>query len=138
MRLAAVNNRSEAIDVLMQHGADATLASNVVDVGALETAHEAARREREEARQTAAGATKAQGVAWNEGKKSGSNTFSKLFGWLPGVGEKKQQQGRPGPVFYRETFGDLVGVQGGMTALLLAARQGHQAAERSIVQTGRF
>ena len=120
----------------MHHGADATLASNVVDVGALETAHEAARREREEERQTAAGATKAQGVAQNEGEKGGSNAFSKLFGWLPGIGEKKQQQGRPGPVFYRETFGDLVGVQGGMTALLLAARQGHRAAVESLFEAG--
>jgi len=136
LMFAAVNNRSKAIDVLMQHGADATLASNVVDVGALETAHEAARREREEERKTAAGATKAQGVAQNEGEKGGSNIVSKLFGWLPGIGEKKEQQGRPGPVFYRETFGDLVGVQGGMTALLLAARQGHQQAVGSILDAG--
>ena len=61
LMFAAVYNRSTAIDVLLEHGADATLASNVVDVAALETAHEAARREREEERHTKAGATEAQG-----------------------------------------------------------------------------
>ena len=125
LMFAAVNNRSKAIDVLMQHGADATLASNVVDVGALETAHEAARREREEERQTAAGATKAQGVAWNEGKKSGFEYFLQALRMAPG---RWREKGRARPPGVRcsigETFGDLVGVQGGMTALLLAARQG--------------
>ncbi len=136
LMFAAVNDRSSVIDALMKHGADATLTSNVVNVAALETAHEAARRERVEARETAAGATKDQGVARNEGDKGGSSTVSKLFGWLPGVGKKKEEKVRPARVFYRETFGGLVGNYGGMTALLLAARQGHRKAVESILDAG--
>ena len=66
--------------------------------------------------------------------KGGGNVFGKLFGWMvrPEKDPKKESNERR----ERPTFGDLVGVQGGMTALLLAARQGHLETVAALLDRG--
>jgi uncharacterized protein len=72
------------------------------------------------------------------GKKSGEskNLFAKLFGWITPDKAKQAPDPNGGRRFRRRPFSELVGVQGGMTALLLAARQGNDDTVRSLLKAG--
>jgi uncharacterized protein len=71
------------------------------------------------------------------GKKSeDKNLFAKLFGWMTPDKPKEIRDPNGGRRFRRPPFGDLVGVQGGMTALLLAAREGNDESVRALLKAG--
>ncbi len=146
LMFAAVYNRGEVIDVLVKNGADITMATKIVETAAIEKkwsdADREHRKEREAAAKAAAAAeAKSKGLEPSKGvedsapKDEGKSLFAKVFGWVPGVGggEKKPEQRRS---FYRSPFGKLVGNQGGMTALLLASRQGNREAVDALVTAG--
>ena len=130
---AAANGRHRVIEVLIERGADASLVTDVIDVPTLNKAIRDGFRKRIEdlrkARAKAAGDDVAQAEDEQKPKKS---FFAKLFGWMiPGGGEEKAPPRRR-----REPFGDRVGKQGGMSALLFAARQGHTASVRVLLEAG--
>ena len=66
--------------------------------------------------------------------ESGKGFFAKLFGWITPDEKKEAPQERPRR--RRESFGARVGLQGGMTALLLAARQGHVESVKKLLDGG--
>jgi len=146
LMFAAVYNRGEVIDVLVKNGADITMATKIVETAAIEKkwsdADREHRKEREAAAKAAAAAeAKSKGLEPSKGvedsapKDEGKSLFAKVFGWVPGVGggEKKPEQRRS---YRRSPFGKLVGNQGGMTALLLASRQGNREAVDALVTAG--
>ena len=133
LMFAAANGRHRVIEVLIERGADASLVTDVIDVPTLNKAIRDGFRKRIEdlrkARAKAAGDDVAQAEDEQKPKKS---FFAKLFGWMiPGGGEEKAPPRRR-----REPFGDRVGKQGGMSALLFAARQGHTASVRVLLEAG--
>jgi ankyrin repeat protein len=142
LMFASVSNRTAVIDLLLERGADPTLATNVVDVPELGKAQEEAFRKRMERLKEER--AKEAGLTETEEKKeeakpeesAGKNVFAKLFGWMaPGKGESKSdEEGRERR--RRESFSSLVGAQGGMTALLLAARDGRVEAVESLLEGG--
>ena len=105
LMFAAAYDRHEIIGMLLEKGADP---------GVTESA---------EVEQVAQGGV-AEVEEGAEEPSDGGNLLARLFGWmLPDKPEnvpEKQPYRRE-----RESFGVRVGFQGGMTALLLAARQGH-------------
>ena len=154
LMFAAAYNRADVIDVLANQGAEISATSEVVDVGSeakkwTEEVFGKLRREREaaakKAKEEAAKKAAAEGAPpptaeareGGEKKAEGGSMFGKLFGWLPGVGnEKAQENEQRRRRFFRESFGQLVGKQGGVTALHLAARDGHQEAVEALLAAG--
>ena len=66
-------------------------------------------------------------------ESKGGSVFGKVFGWMtPDKGKRKESNERR----QRPSYGDLVGVQGGMTALLLAAREGHRETVEALLDRG--
>ena len=147
LMFAAAYNRGDVIDALVENGADITMATKIVETAAIEKKWSEADRERRKEREAAAKAAaaaeaKAKGLEPPQGveetappKDEGKSVLAKVFGWVPGVGgdEKKPEQRRR---FRRSPFGQLVGNQGGMTALLLASRQGNREAVDALVAAG--
>jgi ankyrin repeat protein len=66
---------------------------------------------------------------------AGKSTASKLFGWMVPDKERKKEPEARGRR-RRTSYGELVGMQGGMTALLFAARQGNTEAIRALLEKG--
>ena len=133
LMFAAANGRHRVIEVLIERGADASLVTDVIDVPTLNKAIRDGFSKRMEdlrkARAKAAGDDVAQAEDEQKSKKS---FFANLFGWMiPGGGEEKAPPRRR-----REPYGDRVGKQGGMSALLFAARQGHTASVRALLDAG--
>jgi ankyrin repeat protein len=129
LMFAAASDRAEVVGMLLSAGADPALTTKLIDAPALTKAHDEAFKKRldglREARLKAAPAEAKPAEAEPSEAKAGGNVFGKMFGWMKpdksGANAKKESSERP----ERPTFGDLLGVQGGMTALLLAARQGN-------------
>lgn len=124
LMFAAASNRAEVVEILLANGADPALTTALVDAPKLTKAADEAQKKRLETLREAR--TKKAGVATETRPepepKGGGNVFGKLFSWVtPDKGAKKESNERR----ERPSYGDLVGVQGGMTALLLAARQGN-------------
>jgi len=141
LMFAAASNRAEVAALLLANGADPALTTNLLDAPTLTKAADEAFKKRieslrEQRTKEAAAAveTKAAPEKNAEAKsKGGGNVFGKLFGWVtPDKDPKKESNERR----VRPTFGDLVGVQGGMTALLLAARQGNFETVRTLLDHG--
>jgi ankyrin repeat protein len=130
LMFAAASNRANVVALLLSSGADPALTTNLLDAPTLTKAADEAFKKRieslrEERTKEAAAAGKAPATAEKAGEAEstgGGNVFGKMFGWMtPDKDPKKESNERR----ERPTFGDLVGIQGGMTALLLAARQGN-------------
>jgi ankyrin repeat protein len=138
LMFASAYDRAAVADLLVKRGADIAAATKVVDAAAIEKEHRELRRERQKKfgvfAQGQGGRAQEDGEDEDEeGKKSsGGNVFGKLFGWMrPGSDEKKEDD-EPKAL----TYGQLVGNQGGMTALHLAARQGHVETVDALLDAG--
>jgi ankyrin repeat protein len=139
LMFAAAYDRAPIVDLLAKRGADLAVATSVVDAAAIEKEHRKLRRERQEkfgvfAQGQGGRAQQEAGQEDDEGgeKGSGGNVFTKLFGWMRPEKDPKKKQDEPKAL----TYGQLVGNQGGMTALHLAARQGHRETVGSLLDSG--
>jgi len=141
LMFAAASNRAEVVELLLTSGADPALTTNLVDAPTLTKAADEALKQRldrlrEERTKiaAAAGETPVAPEKSGEGEsEGGGNVFGKLFSWMaPDKDAKKESNERR----ERPRYGDLVGVQGGMTALLLAARQGNVETVAALLDKG--
>ncbi len=143
LMFAAAHDRAAVLELLISEGADPGATTEVIDAVALnEALDEGFRKRLDDLRDARAAAAakddEADTIAATEDDEpkdgNGKNIFRRLFGWiLPGGGEEKQpeQERRQ-----RESYGVRVGAQGGMTALLLAARQGHVNSVETLLRAG--
>ncbi len=137
LMFAAAHGRRDVIALLTSRGADVSAATEVIDAPALNQSLdegfreriEQLKKDREEAAD-AVGDTEEASVVEPEKKRS---FFARLFGWMvPGRGvDEKAPERRQ-----RESYGVRVGQQGGMTPLLLAARQGEEASVLALLEAG--
>lgn len=156
LMFAAAYDRADVIDLLVEHGADPAATTDIIDVPKLNKAIDDGFRQRlddlaEQRAEAAAAKAEAEGTPIAESAASqageeeddeaakkeegGKGFFGKLFGWMtPGKKAEEEQEGRRRR--FSRNFGDRVGVQGGMTALLLASRQGHEAAAERLLASG--
>jgi ankyrin repeat protein len=139
LMFASAYDRAPVVDLLAKRGADLGASTQVVDAAAIEKEHRKLRRERQEKfgvfAQGQGGRAQREGEEdEDEEKPSGGNVFAKLFGWMsPGGGDpKKKEDNEPKAL----TYGQLVGNQGGMTALHLAARQGYVETVDALLDAG--
>ncbi len=136
LMFAAARDRADAIRILIERGADVALATNLVNVPELDKKAEDALRERlsrlKKERAQAAGTEEPKAEAKPE---RGKTVASKLFGWMVPDKEKKKEPESTGRR-RRTSYGELVGMQGGLTALLFAARQGNVDAVRALLEKG--
>jgi ankyrin repeat protein len=138
LMFASAYDRAPVVDLLVKRGADVALSTKVVDAAAIEKEHRELRRERQKKlgvfAQGQGGRAQEDGEGEEEANKSSSgNVFGKLFGWMrPGGDGKKKEDDEPKAL----TYGQLVGNQGGMTALHLAARQGYIETVQTLLEAG--
>jgi ankyrin repeat protein len=133
LMFAAAYDRAPVVELLAERGADLAAKTLVVDAAAIEKEHRELRRKRQEKFGVFAQGRGGRAREDEESKDRGASAFSKLFGFLrPGGGDKKEKTEEE----KAHTYGQLVGNQGGMTALHLAARQGHRRTVESLLEAG--
>jgi len=137
LMFASAHDRTPVVDLLVQRGADVAASTTVVDAAAIEKEHRELRGERQKKfgvfAQGQGGRAQEDGEdEEDENKSSGGNIFGKLFGWMRPGDDGKKKEDEPKPL----TYGQLVGNQGGMTSLHLAARQGHIETVESLLEAG--
>ncbi len=138
LMFAAAYGRAAVIDVLVERGASVAAATSLLDVPTLDKEDRAALRaklqKQREAREKAAPDDEPETKTAKVEQKRGPSFFSKLFGWMkPGKNKKAASAPQHRP---RRSYGELVGIQGGLTPLLLAARQGHIEAVEALLDAG--
>ncbi len=116
LMFAAASGRTEVVKVLLAHGADARADAKVVDISARNRADGAQSRERN-ARVAAIQKQLAAARVQTRTASAGSSPAARA---ARGRGADGDSGGEPEPLGYA----DLVGAQGGLTALLLASREG--------------
>ena len=126
LMFAAASGRTGAVNVLLARGADVRATGKVVDISARNREDSAESRERnarvaEIQKQLAA----ARAAAAPPGSASGARPAR-------GRGGNADSGGEPEPLGYA----DLVGSQGGLTALLLAAREGLEETAFALIDGG--
>jgi ankyrin repeat protein len=121
MMFAAALDRVDAVRALVQHGADAKLTSKTVDVSGLTAPEEVLQNQIRDAQnaKSAAAATPG-GAATPAPARPANNTAATAVGGVT----------RP------YTFNELIGQQGGLTALHFAARQGAIRTVQALVELG--
>jgi len=137
LMFASAYDRVPVVDLLLKRGADVSLSTKVVDAAAIEKEHRELRRERQKKlgvfAQGQGGRAQEDGEGEEDKKSSGGNVFAKLFSWIrPGGDSKNKEDDEPKAL----TYGQLVGSQGGMTALHLAARQGNVESVNTLLEAG--
>ena len=137
LMFAAASNRLGPVNVLMERGADFEIATRVVDLPALDAMDRAAAARRQQVL---------------EGFRSAAPPHEQT-GWQPTASEVQTAvraarevqaladipSGGDGPQLERGTpraYTERVGVQGGLTALLHAARQGHSEVAMALLYAG--
>jgi len=130
LMFATANNRVDAIKALIKAGADLKATSKVVNVGSLSS------REQEFlAQASGSGAQPGGGGQGRTGQVVAPGAAAAPAPAAGGGGGRRGGGGQPGidrPYFYNE----LIGTQGGVTALMLAARGGYADAVKTLVAAG--
>lgn len=136
---AAASDRTSALNVLMERGADVEVATKVVDLPALDTVDRAAARRRQEVLdgyRNAAPASAQQGWQPTARQVQAAVRAARDVQAFPEAtlepGEEGTRSRRGTPRAYTER----VGTQGGLTALLHAARQGHADVAMALLYAG--
>lgn len=137
LMFASAYDRAPVVDLLVKRGADVALSTKVVDAAAIEKEHRELRRERQKRlgvfAQGQGGRAQEDGEGEEDEKKSsGGNVFGKLIGWMRPGADSTKKDDEPKAL----TYGQLVGNQGGMTALHLAARQGYIETVEALLEAG--
>lgn len=122
LMFAAAYNRTEAMQALIKGGADTQATTKVVNLAALSSPEEEFFRQQQQQQQQ-------QGRGGQGGQQAAA------AGQGGGGGRRGPATGRPG-VDRQFRFNELVGYQGGMTPLLMAARQGHMEAVKLLLDAG--
>ena len=136
LMFAAVSGRHEAIQLLSARGADLALTTDIIDSPTLNQALDDGFRDRiEQLRKDRAAAADAVGQIEADANEPEPkrNIFVRFFKWIVPGGE---EPGEAPQRRRRESFGARVGLQGGMTALLYAARQGEPASVHAMLEAG--
>ncbi len=129
LMFAAAQNRSETINVLLEYGADISLSAKVVDI---------AKRQEED---------RADQIKWNSLRKTLANSSSATSGSVrptESVNPRASVASEPTTEVQLRSvdeidplsYADLVGTHGGLTPLLLAVREGHFEATRTLLDNG--
>jgi ankyrin repeat protein len=143
LMLAAVRNRVPAVRLLLERGADPAIAAHVVSLTELAAADAAARRARNEAMdafQKQAGNQE----TWHPDPAQVQAAVRAALAVekqpeLARAAEPDDEEGGGGGGGGDEAnpgFAGMVGVQGGLTALLLAVREGHIEAVETLLDAG--
>src|SRR5581483_8931555 len=112
LMFAAARDRADVVRALLERGADADLASTIVDVSKLTAPEERLQ------------------AAIREAQSQPTKTVAGIVAAPPAP------PGGVAGVTRAFTFDELIGRQGGLTALHFAARQGHAASVRALVEHG--
>ena len=135
---ASAFNRVDAMKVLIQRGADLDLPTEVVDLRAVEGVDRLAQRRRDEVRRAfQEQVPPEERDAWRltpaqvQTAVRAGQEVQALYMSPEDAGEKFNFTGQA-----NAGYGARVGVRGGMTPLLHAARQGHEEATRVLVEGG--
>lgn len=129
LMFAAASGRTEAVKLLLARGADVRAAGKVVDISARNRLDGAESRERN-ARVAAIQKQLAAARAAATTTPSAGSPPAMRGG--RGRGADADSGGEPEPLGYA----DLVGTHGGLTALLLAAREGHEETAFALLDGG--
>jgi ankyrin repeat protein len=139
LMLAAAQNRVDAIGLLLKRGANPTVAAKEVNLVELNAADAAARRARNEA-MDAFQARAPQPETW---RPTPSQVQAAIRAARAVETQPVQAPTVEQPVAYEggsdeanPGFAAMVGVQGGLTPLLLAVREGHTAAVKTLLDGG--
>ena len=127
LMFAAALDRADAVKVLLAHGADWRMTTGVIDLEALTAAPGEDALQQSQRRPAAAGGPAAPGAAVSGGAAGGP-----AAGPAPAPPRALDLAGITRPFRYNE----LIGRQGGLTALLFAARQGAVATATALIAAG--
>jgi ankyrin repeat protein len=128
LMFAAAAGRTEAIEALVEHGADPAIAAKVVDLSARNEVDRAERRRRNQ-RIAELRASMKQGEAQTPSQTAQRSASEQQQDERDAA---ERRGGEPVPLNYAE----LVGTHGGLTPLLLAAREGHRDAAVALLKAG--
>jgi ankyrin repeat protein len=132
LMFAAAAGRTAAVLALLDGGSDVSLIARVLDLPARDT--EDATAEREHARRVAAIRAEGQAVAGNEGTRAVEAPRPTQESAGPSRAEINERQRDRGP--QPLTQAELIGGYGGLTALLLAVREGRAKTVAALVDRG--
>ncbi len=137
LMFAAASNRLGPVNVLMERGADLDVATNIVDLPALDAMDRAAAARRKQVLdgfRAAAPPDERQGWRPTASEVQAAIRAARevqLLDDIPDFGDGAQlERGTP------RAYTERVGVQGGLTALLHAARQGHAEVAMALLYAG--
>ena len=139
LMFAAAFNRIEAVNLLVERGADLTITAKVVDI-AERAAEDRADRDRRSSLMAALQAAEQGGEPPSrEGRAAGGQGgYGVSANERPGstAQAERETQRRSTDEIDPLSYADLVGTHGGLTALLLAAREGHIETVRALLDAG--
>jgi uncharacterized protein len=144
LMLAAARNRVAAIRLLLEHGADPSLTAEVVGLVGRAAVDAAARRARDRA-MDAFRAQAGQPETWRPDPAQvraavmaarAAAAAAEAAAANVAAAEPEMTEGGGGGDEANPGFAAMVGVQGGLTALLLAVREGHVEAVRALLDGG--
>jgi uncharacterized protein len=150
LMFAAAQGRADAVRVLLKRGADPSITAKVVDLMTRAAEDRVARRERN---QTLADLRKQQGAdsqpGWHPNSRQiqqavrAALAVEKQDPKLVAQAAKNTPDDTPSPTAANNGgdedapgYTELVGVQGGLTALLLAVREGHSETVKALIDGG--
>ena len=140
LMFAAAAGRNHVIQVLLEEGGDPALTARVIDISARNKADQADRRKRRESllKMQSPGdqGTRDSDSQPDQQSVQASRESTALLEAdarkLDAIEAAERRGGEPVPLNYA----DLVGTHGGLTALLLAAREGHAEATLELISGG--
>ena len=140
LMFAAASNHVATMEVLLEQGADVSVVTNLIDFTEREKKFREKSREKanmlRKLRNTEPTINAKAELESENNRKEGKSVFRKIFGWLPWVDDARPDKQKEKPRSRRTSYGQLVGVQGGLTPLLLASRQGHVEAVKVLLDAG--
>jgi uncharacterized protein len=129
LMFAAALDRTEAVAVLLRRSADVAAVSKVTDLSTVVAPEDKLQQEIREARET-------RPAPENDTERRSSGATSAGGGRRPAPAAPAERAAEVAGVTRAYTFNELIGKQGGLTALHFAARQGAVRTVRTLVENG--